>query len=54
MDKERLVRFGLVACLLTAPVTAVACDREDQRDVEEVGREIENEVDEADKDGKDD
>lgn len=54
MDKERLVRFGVVACLLTAPMTAVACDREDRRDVEEVGRNIENEVDEADKDGKDD
>jgi hypothetical protein len=54
MDKERLARLGLVACLLTTPVTAIACDREDQRDAEEVGREIENEVDEADKDGKDD
>ncbi|MGH2808923.1 MAG: hypothetical protein ACRDKT_16790 [Actinomycetota bacterium] len=54
MDKERLVRVGLVACLFTAPVTGIACDREDQRDVEQVGRDIEKEIDEADKDGKDD
>ncbi len=54
---------GFLAGLLV--FSGVACDREDQRDVEEIGNEIqegvedvgeevEQEIDEADKDGKDD
>jgi hypothetical protein len=32
----------------------VACDKEDERDVQEVGNEVEKGVDELDNDGKDD
>ena len=59
---DRLSRFALaIAVALSMGVIAPACDREDQRDVEEIGNEIEkggkkveNEIDEADTDGKDD
>ncbi|MBW3594175.1 MAG: hypothetical protein KY391_01245 [Actinobacteria bacterium] len=52
--KEKLARLGFVALLVVPAAAGIACDREDQRDVEEVGNDVENQIDEADKDGKDD
>ena len=52
--REKLARLGLAALLIVPAGTAIACDKEDQKDVEEVGNDIEKNIDEADKDGKDD
>ena len=52
--REKLARLGLVALLVVPAGFAVACDKEDEKDVEEVGNDIEKNVDEADSDGKDD
>ena len=53
--RERLIRLGLVACLAISGVSAIACDKEDRKDVEEGVNEVENEVDkDIDTDGKDD
>ncbi len=62
MRKQRIVNAVLAGALLFG---AAACDPEDQRDAEEVGNEIEKgaeeavndaekELDQLDKDGKDD
>ena len=51
--REQLMRLGL-AGLLLLPAGAVACDKEDRKDVEEVGDDIDKEVDQLDSDGKDD
>jgi len=50
---EKLSRIGL-AIVLALGLGLTACDREDQRDVEEVGNDVEDAVDDADTDGKDD
>ena len=52
--KEKLLRVGLVALLALPASTAVACDKEDVKDVEEAGNEVDNEIDKLDSDGKDD
>ena len=52
--RQRLARIGLIALLAVPIGGAVACDKEDVKDVEEVGNDIEKEVDNADTDGKDD
>ena len=53
--KERLLRLGLVACLLLPAAAAVACDKEDQKDVKEGVNQVEHEIDKnVDTDGKDD
>lgn len=44
----------LMAAGLTLGMTGVACDKEDQQDVKEVGNDVEKEVDQLDSDGKDD
>lgn len=66
MTRERAVRIALALVLsLGAPAGLVACDPEDQKDieegvndvqkgVEEGAEEVEKEIDEADTDGKDD
>ena len=46
------MRLGLAGLLLLP--AGVACDREDRKDVEEVGDDIDKEVDQLDSDGKDD
>lgn len=51
--RQRLARSA-IAIAVVLSMGAVACDREDQRDVEEVGNEVEKEVDQLDSDGKDD
>lgn len=45
---------ALVAAGILLGATGVACDREDAKDAQEVGNEIEKGVDELDSDGKDD
>lgn len=52
--RHQLARVGLVALLAIPGAAAIACDKEDRQDVEEVGNDIEKEVDNADTDGKDD
>ena len=52
--RERLLRLGLAACLLVPVAGAVACDKEDQRDVEEGVNDADREIDKLDSDGKDD
>ena len=52
--RKRLARIGLVALLAVPVGGAVACDKEDVKDAEEVGNDIDNEVDKLDRDGKDD
>lgn len=46
----------IVAALITMGLLfgGAACDKEDQRDVQEVGNEVEKGVDKLDTDGKDD
>ena len=51
--REEMARMAL-AGLLLLPAGAVACDKEDKKDVEEVGYDIDKEVDQLDSDGKDD
>ena len=45
---------ALVAAGILAGATGVACDKEDRKDVEEVGNDVEREIDQFDSDGKDD
>lgn len=45
---------ALVAAALLIGATGVACDKEDNKDVREVGNDVEKGVDELDSDGKDD
>ena len=52
--KERFMSLLLAGTLVFAGAGAVACDKEDKKDVNEVGNEVDQEVDEADSDGKDD
>ncbi len=52
--KEKLARIGFAALLAVPAVAGIACDKEDQQDVEEVGNDVEKNVDKLDKDGKDD
>jgi len=53
MDRNRLAGLGFAALLLV-PGAAVACDQEDQKDVQEGVNDAENQIDNADTDGKDD
>lgn len=53
--RERLLRLGLVACLAISGGAALACDKEDQKDLEEGVNDAEKEIDKnVDTDGKDD
>ena len=52
--RQRLARSALAIAVVLSMGATAACDREDQRDVEEVGNEVEKEVDQLDNDGKDD
>ncbi|MDQ3983362.1 MAG: hypothetical protein M3271_11850 [Actinomycetota bacterium] len=44
----------LVAAGILLGTTGVACDKEDRRDVEEVGEDVDKGIDKLDSDGKDD
>lgn len=63
--KEKVARFALAALLLSPTTMALGCDQEDVNDAEQVGRdvregaedvgkEVESQIDKFDKDGKDD
>lgn len=52
--RQRLARSALAIAVVLGLGATASCDREDRRDVEEVGNEVEQEVDQLDKDGKDD
>ena len=45
---------ALVAAGVLLGATGVACDKEDRKDVREVGNDVEKGVDRLDSDGKDD
>ena len=52
--REKLARLGLVALLVVPAGAAVACDKEDKKDLNEVGNDVDKGVDKLDSDGKDD
>lgn len=52
--RERLVRLGLVTCLAISGGGAIACDKEDRKDIEEGVNDADKEIDKLDSDGKDD
>ena len=52
--KERAAALALAGTLLFAGGAGIACDKEDRKDVEEVGNDVDKEVDQLDTDGKDD
>lgn len=52
--RHRLARIGLVALLAVPAAGTVACDKEDVKDVEEAGNEVDKQIDKLDSDGKDD
>ena len=52
--RDQLMRLGLAGLLLLPAGAATACDKEDRKDAEEVGNDIDKEVDQLDSDGKDD
>lgn len=51
---KKLARAALSGGLMLSAFAGVACDNEDRKDVEEVGNNIEEGVDDLDSDGKDD
>lgn len=52
--RQRLTSSALAIAVVLSMGATAACDREDRRDVEEVGNEVEKGVDQLDSDGKDD
>jgi hypothetical protein len=53
MIRSRVLSMTLAAGLSFGAVGA-ACDKEDKRDAEEIGNDIEKNIDDLDEDGKDD
>ena len=53
MRRQRILRAALAASLLVGAGGLVACDNEDQRDVQEIGEDVDKELDKLDSDGKD-
>ncbi|MDQ4095415.1 MAG: hypothetical protein M3174_04315 [Actinomycetota bacterium] len=53
MVRHKLTRVALAASLLIGAGGLVACDNEDQRDVQEIGEEADKQLDKLDTDGKD-
>ena len=54
MRRDRMASAAMAATLLLGGGSLAACDNEDQKDVQEVGDEAEKDLDNLDKDGKDD
>lgn len=54
MVRHKVLSGALTASLLLGSGALVACDKEDKKDAEEVGDEVNKQVDELDSDGKDD
>ncbi|MBA2726155.1 MAG: hypothetical protein H0U53_09215 [Actinobacteria bacterium] len=51
---KKLVSAALAGGLMLSAFSGVACDNEDEKDVEEVGENLDEGVDDLDDDGKDD
>ena len=51
---KKLASVALSGTLLVSALSGVACDKEDEKDIEEIGENIDKEVDNLDSDGKDD
>ena len=51
---KKLASIALSGTLTLSVLSGVACDKEDEKDVEEIGENIDQEVDNLDDDGKDD
>ena len=54
MIKHRFLNGALAATLLLSTGGLIACDKEDKKDVQEVGDDVDKQVDKLDSDGKDD
>jgi hypothetical protein len=54
MMNKKLASAALAGGLMLSAFSGVACDNEDEKDIEEVGNNVEEGVDDADSDGKDD
>ena len=52
--RNRAASLLLAGALAFGATGAVACDKEDNKDLEEVGNDVDKQVDELDSDGKDD
>ena len=52
--KERFATAACAGLLVLGALGGVACDREDKKDLEEVGNDVDKQVDQLDSDGKDD
>ena len=54
MRREIVARIGLALCLSIPLAAGVACDREDERDIQEGVNDADKQIDKLDNDGKDD
>jgi hypothetical protein len=54
MVRHKIASGALATAMLFGSGTLVACDKEDKQDVEEVGDEVDKQLDKLDTDGKDD
>jgi hypothetical protein len=52
--KRRVASIAMAGVLFAAAGGAIACDKEDKKDIEEVGNDVDKQVDDLDSDGKDD
>lgn len=51
---KKLASAALAGGLMLSAFSGVACDKEDEKDIQEVGNDIDEGVDNLDSDGKDD
>lgn len=51
---KKLASIALSGTLTLSVLSGVACDKEDEKDIEEIGENVDQEVDNLDSDGKDD
>ena len=52
--KRKAISAGMTALLVFAGTAGAACDREDKKDLKEIGNTVDKKVDQLDSDGKDD
>jgi hypothetical protein len=52
MQAKRVAGVAVAALMVLGPISA--CDKEDRRDVEEFGENLDRQIDKLDTDGKDD
>ncbi len=53
MDGRKLARTALAVSLLLGAGSLTACDNEDQKDIQEIGEDADQQLDKLDTDGKD-